>query len=457
MMLEDAEPVVRIDEAKPDPDAPPFVPQPQNVQETGLDFGLLLDLCIKWIYYSGRPMARDLAARMALPFYIVEELLDFMKEQQYCEVVGSDSGLGQQTYRYSLSVKGTNKAEEVLRRGQYVGPAPIPFDQYLSVLGQQSVRDLSVDRGMVERALADLVLSETTVDAIGPAINSSKSVLIYGDSGNGKSTIASAIGAMLPGRVLIPYALEVYGQIVKVFDPRLHAEIQDDFPLEKREHEVPVTVARERRRDRRWAVTRRPLIIAGGELTLADLELRFNPVSKLYVAPFQVQANGGVLVIDDFGRQLVEPRELLNRWIVPMDRAWDHLTLHTGETIQVPFEVLLIFSTNLPPAELGDEAFFRRIRHKVEVPDPSRADFIEILRRVCQAKGMDYDGEIVDHMVEEYYVKAGRPFRGCHPRDIVELVEDIAAFTGRERALTRELVDVACRSYFVDLTQDRAA
>ncbi len=457
MREDQTEAIIRIDEEERDPNDPPFVPQPQNVEQTGLDFGLLLDLCVKCIYYSGRPMARDLAAQMALPFYIVDELLDFLKREQYCEIVGSDGGLADQGYRYALTAKGTEKAEEVLRRGQYVGAAPIPFDQYVDILGQQSVGALSVDRATVERALSDLVLTEATLDSIGPAINSSKSVLIYGNSGNGKSTIAAAIGNMLPGRVLIPYALEVHGQIVKVFDPRLHVDVQVDLAFNRRRQEMPVTANRERRRDRRWAVARRPLVMAGGELTMADLELRFNPVSRFYVAPLQVQANSGVLVIDDFGRQLLEPRELLNRWIVPMDKGWDHLSLHTGESIEIPFDVLLFFSTNLSPAQLGDEAFFRRIRHKVDVADPTRENFVEILRRVCSAKGMEYNQEVVDYLVDEYYLRAGRGFRGCHPRDIVELIDDIASFTGRVPALTRDLVDMACHSYFVDILEKRAA
>lgn len=456
-MEDQTEAIIRIDEGERDPNDPPFVPQPQDVEQTGLDFGLLLDLCIKCIYYSGRPMARDLAAQMALPFYIIDELLDFSKREQYSEIVGSEGTLGEQSYRHALTAKGTEKAEEVLRRGQYIGPAPVPFDQYVDILAQQSVANLSVDHATVETALSDLVLSEATVNSIGPAINSSKSVLIYGPSGNGKSSIAAAIGNMLSGSVLIPHALEIHGQIVKVFDPRMHVDIQVDVAFNERQHEVPVTANRERRRDRRWAVAKRPLVMVGGELTLADLELRFNPVTKLYVAPLQVQANSGVLVIDDFGRQLVEPRELLNRWIVPMDKGCDHLSLTTGETIEVPFDVLLVFSTNLPPSQLGDEAFFRRIRHKVEVADPTRENFVGILRRVCSAKGMEYDGEVADYLIEEYYAKAGRGFRGCHPRDIVDLIEDIASFTGRETALTRDLVDMACHSYFVDLLEKRAA
>lgn len=456
-MVDQTEATVYIDERERDPNDPPFVPQPRNVEETGLDFGLLSDLCIKCIYYSGRPMARDLAVQMAVPFYIVEELLDFLKQEQYCEIVGGGGGLGAQNYRYALSVKGSEKAEEVLARNQYVGPAPVPFQQYLDILPQQSIRSLSVDRQTVEQALSHLVLSDSTVDLIGPAINSSKSVLIYGSSGNGKSSIAYAIGDMLAGSVLVPYALEVHGQIVKVFDPRLHVQAGLDVALDRRQQDSPVAASSERRRDRRWAVARRPLIVAGGELTLRDLELRFNPVTKLYVAPFQMQANSGVLVIDDFGRQIIEPRELLNRWIVPMDNACDHLSLHTGETIQVPFDVLLVFSTNLPPAKLGDEAFFRRIRHKVEVPDPTREDFIEILRRVCREKGVGYEEDAAAYLVEEYYVNGARPFRGCHPRDIVELVEDIAAFTGRQPVLSRDLIDMASHSYFVDLLENRAA
>jgi len=445
--------VVRIEEQEEeDPRQAPFVPQPQTIEETGLDFGLLLDLCIKTMYYIGRPQARVISSQLGLAFRIVQEILTFLKREQLCEVVGS-AGLGEQNYQYTLTGKGAEKAEEVLARGRYVGPAPIPFQKYLEFLERQSVKRLAVTREEVERVLSNLVLSERTLRSVGPAINSGKAMLLYGGSGNGKSTMARAIGAMLDGEVLVPYAIEINGQIIKVFDARIHEEVETTLPFERRSDDDGNALPNglERRRDQRWALIRRPVVMAGGELTLRDLELRFDPVSKLYMAPLQVKANGGALVIDDFGRQLVQPRELLNRWIVPMDKGSDHLTLQTGESIEIPFDVLLVFSTNLPPAQLGDEAFFRRIHHKIEIPNPTREEFLQILELVCRERDVTFSQEGASYLLEHHYAETGRPLRGCHPRDLMELVEDIARYRGRAPALETDLIDLACESYFVDL------
>jgi len=444
--------VVRIEEQEEDPRQAPSVPQPQTIEETGLDFGLLLDLCIKTMYYIGRPRARVISSQIALNFQITQEVLTFLKREQLCEVVGS-AGLGEQNYQYALTAKGAEKAEEVLTRSRYVGPAPVPFPKYLELLERQSMKHLGVAREDVERVLSNLVLSERTLRSIGPAVNSGKAILLYGGSGNGKSTMAKAIGDMIEGEVLVPYAIEINGQIIKVFDARTHQEIEGSLSVDRRSDEngngLPNGL--ERRRDRRWALVRRPVVMAGGELTLRDLELRYDPISKLYAAPLQVRANGGVLVIDDFGRQLVQPRELLNRWIVPMDKGSDHLTLQTGESIEIPFDVLLVFSTNLPPAQLGDEAFFRRIHHKIEIPNPTREEFMQILERVCRERDLTFSQEGASYLVEHHYAETGRPLRGCHPRDLMELVEDIARYRDRVPALEPDLIDLACESYFVDL------
>ena len=444
--------VVRIEDQQEDLRRAPFVPQPQTIEDTGLDFGLLVDLSIKSIYYLGRPPARIISSQLALSYHVVLELLTFLKREQMCEVVGSN-GIGEQNYKYALTSKGNEKAEEVLERSRYMGAAPIPFQTYVEIVARQSVKRLSVDSEVVEAVLSRLVLGEGTLRSVGPAVSSGKAILLYGGSGNGKSTMARAFGDMLCGEVLVPYAIEMNGQIIKVFDSRTHQEVEIPPPVERRADEEvdPLPAARERRRDRRWALVHRPIVMAGGELHLQDLELRYDPVSKFYVSPLQVRANGGVLVIDDFGRQLVQPRELLNRWIVPMDRGWDHLTLQTGESIEVPFDVLLVFSTNLPPAQLGDEAFFRRIHHKIEIPDPTREEYLQILKIVCRELDVPFSAEGAAYLLQRQYAEAGRSLRGCHPRDIVELVVDIARYRGQVPALEPSLIDQACESYFVDL------
>ena len=431
------------------PHAAPFVPQPQTIEESGLDFSLILDLVIKAIYFGGRPSARNIATQLALGFPVVDQVLAFMKQQHLAEVVGS-SGMGEQLYQYSLSNKGFEKAEEALNRNQYIGPAPVRFEQYLDVLKRQSITSIRVSPANVEQAVSHLVLDHQVPEALGPAVNSGRSMLLYGGSGNGKSTITGAIGRMLPGEVLIPYAIEINGTSIKVFDPRMHHEIPADQQLDRRGVESSLATG-ERRRDRRWVVARRPMITAGGELTLKELELRFSPQSQFYVAPIQWKANSGMLIVDDFGRQMIQPKELLNRWIVPMEERVDHLSLHSGDTLEVPFDVLLIFSTNLQPSQLGDEAFFRRIRHKIHIPDPTREQFLEILARVCQQREIPLDTSAAMYLIDQYYTRTGRGFKGSHPRDIVDLVMDICAYHGETPTFTRKYLDAACNSYFVSL------
>jgi predicted ATPase with chaperone activity len=288
------------------------------------------------------------------------------------------------------------------------------------------------------------------ISAIGAALTSTKSVLIYGESGNGKSSITKAMRAMLPGEVLIPYALDVGGHIVKVLDERVHEIVEPDPAFERRSEEAGGSGVSERRRDKRFAICKRPIVTVGGELTLDDLELRYSPAGKFYAAPPQVKANGGILVVDDFGRQIVTPRELLNRWIMPLESAWDQLTLHSGESIQVPFNLMVVFSTNLAPRDLGDEAFFRRIRHKVHVPNPERDHFMKILRSSCETAAVPYDKDGAEFLLTEFYDRGRREFRGCHPGDIVQTLVDIAGFKGEPPRLTEEQLRMACHSYFVD-------
>jgi predicted ATPase with chaperone activity len=449
VLMEQTETIVNAQEAHRLGPPAVFITQPQSVEETGLHSGLLLDLCIKCIYFAGRPSAHQISGHLTLPFPIVEELLDFLKHEQFVEVVGS-AGAGETQYKYALTIKGMEKAEEVLRRGQYNGPAPVAFEQYVEIQHQQSVRGLRIDSATERRELSHLILDENTLAALGAAVNSGRSMLLYGDSGNGKSSAAAALGRMLPGQVLIPHAFEYNGHVIRVFDPRIHVEVKEEAEAERRGDEG-VPPHDERRRDRRWVRATRPVVMAGGSLSLLDLELRYSDVSKFYVAPLQVKANGGVLVIDDFGRQLIEPKELLNRWIVPLEQGVDHLTLHTGDTIEMPFDLLLVFSTNLPPRQLGDEAFFRRIRHKIEMPDPTRENFARIFKHVCESKEIPCPDDALTYLLEEHYVKKGKPFRGCHPRDIVELAESIANYKGEPLVFTRELIDLACSFYFVDL------
>jgi predicted ATPase with chaperone activity len=429
----------------------PFVSQPSTVEETGLELSLLVDLMLKMIYFYGRPSGRVLSEQLCLAFPVMTELITFLRREQMIEVVGS-AGVGEQAYQYSLTERGRKKAEEALARSHYVGPTPVPFDLYVEVLKSQSVNDIEIDSETYMKGLSHLVLNKTVLARLGPALNSARSLLIYGGAGNGKSSITIAIGDMLPGEVVVPYAVVVHGQIVKVFDPRLHKRI-DPLVLEERRRLAQNVAGGERRRDARWALTKRPLVSVGGELTLQDLELRYSASSQFYIAPLQWKANSGVLIIDDFGRQMIQPQELLNRWIVPMEQGNDHLSLHTGDTVELPFEVLLVFSSNIPPGKLGDEAFFRRIRHKVEVPNPTEEEYLEILRRVCASKGVTFTDEGSQYLLQMYRNGRTRVPKACHPRDLVDLLLDITKFYSKEPALSPEWLDLACQSYFVELDE----
>ena len=427
-----------------------FRPQPWTIEETGLDAAQCFDLTLKTLRYGGRLSGGEIATRLRLSFKVIEGLLNFLKREKLIETVGA-GGVVEQQYEYSLTDKGYEKATEALERNQYVGPAPVSLRDYVAVVKRQSVRQAKVTPDGVYGALADLELSREVRRLIGAAVNGGHSILLYGKPGNGKSSIAKRITRMLGGSILIPYAIDVGGQTIRVFDPRVHSAIDVSGESEERRVvAVSQTVRQERRRDQRWVVANRPLITVGGELTLEDLDLRYSPQTKFYLSPIQMLANGGILVIDDFGRQKMRPDELLNRWIVPMEDGIDHYSLLSGETIEVPFELMVVFSTNLRPEKLGDEAFWRRIRHKVEVGDPNDEIFLSILKSVCEQKSIPFTPEGGEYLIETHYRARNRPYRAVHPRDLLGLITDMGGFEGVRPELTPEWIDAACASYFME-------
>jgi len=403
--------------------------------------------------YGGRLQGGELASRLRLRYSVVDSVIGFLKREKLIETVGS-GGVVEQQYEYVLTDRGYEKATEALARNQYVGPAPVPLRDYVEVVKRQSVRQAIVTPDSVHNALSDLELSHEIRRLIGAAVNGGHSILLYGKPGNGKSSIAKRITRILGGAVLIPYAIDVNGQTIRVFDPRVHSALEIGASVEPRGDRPGRP---EQRHDERWVIANRPLITVGGELTLEDLDLRYSPQTRFYLPPIQILANGGILVIDDFGRQKMRPDELLNRWIVPMEDGIDHYSLTSGETIEVPFELLVVFSTNLKPENLGDEAFWRRIRHKVEVTDPSTETFMTILKNVCEQTKLPFSLEGAQYLIETYYSSTGRPFRAVHPRDLTGLIMDMGGFEGVKPELTPEWIDAACASYFMEDTGVTAA
>jgi predicted ATPase with chaperone activity len=430
------------------PIQPQFAPaRPEAIEQTGLKLDFLADLALKILYFRGYVTGADIAEQMRLPFTgIVDQILEFLKRDKLCEIKGAE-GFGRSGYEYTITAKGITRAREVLDRGQYTGPAPVPLADYSAGIRSQPMLTSSIHRRAMRQALAHLVVDEEMVDTLGPAVNSGRSIFLYGAPGNGKTVMAESIGSMVLGDdMYIPYAVEVGGMVIKVFDEVNHQRVDD---AQSPNASSRVTVGP--RHDDRWIKIKRPVITTGGELTLETLDLVWDDASKYYEAPFQMKANGGMFLIDDFGRQLVRPRDLLNRWVVPLEKRYDYLTLHTGQKIEIPFEILIVFSTNIEPSELVDEAFLRRIRHKIEVGDPSYDHFREIFRRECEARSIPFEEEGIAYLLREYYIKPGKPLRACHPRDLADEILDIARYRNIEPILSKELIDRACKAYFVKL------
>ncbi len=421
-----------------------------KLEDTGLSPLWLQDLALKILYFQGYLSGFQVAEALALPFAgVTDKILEALKKEKLLEIKSTQQmGLGESSYLYAMTGKGIERAREALERSQYAGAAPVPIDVYNDAVRRQAQGRVVVTTRSMRQLMSKLVLPETTFQRLGPALNSGSSIFLYGPPGNGKTSIARAFGSLVMSQnMYVPFALYVDGQVVKMYDSVNHELVKEDGATSRGTGSLRTGV----RRDPRWVKIKRPFIVVGGELTLEGLDLVFDDTHKFYEAPFQVKANGGILLIDDFGRQQVRPRDLLNRWIVPLENRVDFLTLHTGRKIEIPFDVLVVFSTNLPPKDLVDEAFLRRLRHKIEIGDPSFEGYREIFRRVAQAKRVEYNDQGLAYLLQEWYIKRNRKLRASHPRDLCDQILDISQYLSVPPTMSRDLLDRAAEAYFVEI------
>ncbi len=420
-----------------------FPPMPTRLEETGLNAKFVSALLFKSVYMLGLETNIQIASHLKLNQNIVDDLLARLKQQGFIEILGFN-GSDSRVARLALTTAAKEMAVEAMRQCEYVGPAPVPLKQYQDQVKKQSLSQEKISMDDLARSLSHLTLPTSVIRKLGPAVNSGRSILIYGPPGNGKTSISEAIGQAYRQPIYIPHCIEVDGQIIRVFDPTVHVEIQ--APREDNQNHLNLL---KKRPDPRWVKCRRPVVITGGELTLEMLDLEYDETAKFYEAPPQMKAIGGVFIVDDFGRQLVRPKDLLNRWIIPLEKRVDYLTIHTGKKFDVPFDELVIFSTNLPPEKLLDPGLLRRVKYKLRIEPPTIPEYVTIFQRVCKQFQLELPDDILGYLLEDFYPRTGLPCAGFHPVFIVEHVIASCRYQGKEPRLTRELVEEALENLYI--------
>ncbi|MGE3967411.1 MAG: hypothetical protein AB7F08_04170 [Dongiaceae bacterium] len=422
---------------------------PRSIAETGVSEGTLLNMLLKLVYARNLDTTSKMSDELMLPAALINTLLAEAERRQLVEVLGKADGVLSEI-RYTLSATGRRRASEAFEVSQYIGPAPIPFTAYQTRILRQRITNERIGRPDVDIAFGDLTVPKDFIDRLGPGINSGRAILLYGPAGNGKTSVAERIARIFKGIIYVPYCIEVEGQLIKVFDPTLHEAVpqskiagshsilRDDF-------------------DRRWVPCKRPVVITGGELTLEMLDLQYNATARFYEAPLHVKALGGTFIIDDFGRQLVSPEQLLNRWIVPMQSRVDYLKLHTGKSFSLPFDELIIFSTNMDPSDLMDPAFLRRIPYKLETAPPSLENYREIFRRVAEIERLAFDDEVLQFVLKKLTVENSHPLACYQPRFIVDQVLSACKYEGIPPTFSRERIAVALDNLYVKRKHQPAA
>lgn len=408
------------------------MPAPSHVHDLGIRRSVLEDLALKTLYLQGELSLGQLAEQLHVNLTIADELFQRLRKEQFVEVTGMTGAV----HRVTTTSGGKNRALELLTVNGYAGPAPVSFTDYVARVRSQSIRSLHVSPAEVEDAFKHLVLEPEMLLRLGTALSSGRAIFLYGSTGTGKTTIAETLTRLLfRENVWIPHAVELDGQIITIFDPHVHRVSDQPLP-----HGY----------DQRWVLCRRPRVLVGGELTVEMLDLQFNHNTRFYTAPVQMKANNGLLIIDDFGRQRVSPSELLNRWVVPLDRHIDFLTLAGGKKVEIPFDLFVVFATNLDPGKLVDEAFLRRIQTKIKVTFVPPEQFHKIFQNVCKEYNLEYSPEVVDHAISIIKKEMGQPLRACYPRDLVQQIVWASKYVSREPVFTEDSVDWACHNYFLE-------
>ena len=405
-------------------------PVPDEIADTGISEGFLCDLALKHVAMLPEPTTQAVAERINLPRTLTEDLLQKLYREKLIEVK-MQSAVG--STRYAMLDHGWDRLSRLLSMCGYVGPAPVSLRDYTHMMQLQSIPTNTASMETVRQAFHDLVLPESLLQTLGCVINSRRSLFLTGLPGTGKTAVAERINGALAGGIWIPYAVEIDGQIIRVFDSHCHEPMPND--------ETPTEF------DRRWVLIGRPLVVVGGELTLENADLTWSEAAKFYEAPFQMKSNGGTLVIDDFGRQRVAPQDLLNRWIVPLERRVDYLALHTGKKIEVPFEQLVVFSTNLDENDLADQAFLRRMGYRARVEPPTAGAYSAIFKQQAEKRKIHVEQSVLDHILKKYRVER-RMMKGCEPRDLLDRATDICRFEKHGLDLTPNIIDIAWRNYF---------
>lgn len=424
--------------------APADARAPRSVEETGLPFLFLAELIAKVLYQRGQLRLPELAAHLKLNVGVIDPLIAFLRAEKLCETArignsGTDADLS-----YILTTSGRERAATILARNAYVGPAPVTLAAYTTQVQAQTVSQLHITRAAMAHTFDGVVVNPQVLAQLGAAMNSGRSIFIHGMAGSGKSFLAERLRDLLHGAIAVPYALMVDGEAVPLYDSIQHVPLVDPI-------EASCTYERFDRGaalDMRWVRgVRRPAALVGGELTLDMLDLRFDPHTRLYQAPPHLKSNNGIFIIDDLGRQRCTPDALMNRWIVPMDRGVDYLTLHTGHSFQVPFDVIVVFSSNFVPQRLSDGAFLRRLGYKIEVPPTSVEEYGRIFRQACASADVAFDAEVFDYLLA-CHRQHGIPLLACYPRDLVRQLRDLARYEERAPTLTQATLDWAWDNYF---------